>query len=643
MNVMDIETDGLLDTLTKIHCASVFNTKTKEWMVFIPDDWHESSLMFDFEVRGVSQLPAYLDTLDSLCCHNGIGFDLKVLKKLYNYTFKGKYRDTLLMSRILWPDLESPLHTKDNGQKVKIKGPHSVESWGIRLGLSKPEHNDWSTFSHEMLNRNMKDSEIQGMIYEHIEDHIDTLSTHDKRLLFQEVFDMEQRVWGLIEKQADYGWLFDVEYAFKLVEELEPKITKIDEELIPQLPIRCVAPYDVPCKAFTKSGELTASTKSWLAKNGVEDFSTVKISGDFSRVSFERMNLNADKQVKDYLLSFGWKPKEWNVKKDRHNKPIRDYAHGGRLIKTSPKLPKSVEDWEEVGRLIDIPAIKLIAERNKAAHRLSSIRGWIKAMRVDGRVEAQANTCSANTTRFAHKIIVNVPKAEEGVYYGKEMRSLFIVPDNKVLVGIDASALEARCEAHYIYPFDKDGAMELIDGDIHSKNALIFQSSRGVAKGGKYCLVYGGSAKKLAQTLGKPTSMGEELYEAYWNGNPGLKKLKQLVEAAYRKWGYLLSIDKRPLTIRYKHALINTLFQSCGSIIMKIALCIFEDLLERDRIIAPAVGNFHDEFQREANPDEAEQVGILGVQSIKEAAILLEMNVPFTGEYKIGRSWSETH
>lgn len=643
MNVMDIETDGLLDNLTKIHCASIFNTKTKEWMVFIPDDWHESSLMFDFEVRGVSQLPAYLDTLDSLCCHNGIGFDLKVLKKLYNYTFKGKYRDTLLMSRVLWPDLESPLHTKDNGQKVKIKGPHSVESWGVRLGLSKPEHNDWSTFSHEMLNRNMKDTEIQGMILEHINDHIDTLTSHDKRLLLDDVFNMEQRVWGLIEKQADFGWLFDLEYAYKLVEELEPKIEAIDQELIPQLPIRCVRPYEVVCKTFTKDGKLSSSAKDWFAKNGIEDFSTLNVHGDFSRVSFERMNLNADKQVKDYLLSFGWKPKEWNVKKDRHNKPIRDYAHGGKLIKTSPKLPKSVEDWEEVGRLIDIPAIKLIAERNKAAHRLSSIRGWINAMRVDGRVEAQANTCSTNTTRFSHKIIVNVPKAEDGVYYGKEMRSLFIVPENKVLVGIDASALEARCEAHYIYPFDKEGAMELIDGDIHSKNALIFQSSRGVAKGGKYCLVYGGSAKKLAQTLGKPTSMGEELYEAYWNGNPGLKKLKQLVEAAYRKWGYLLSIDKRPLTIRYKHALINTLFQSCGSIIMKIALCIFEDLLERDRINAPAVGNFHDEFQREANPDEAEQVGILGVQAIRDAALFLEMNVPFTGEYKIGSNWSQTH
>lgn len=101
MNILDIECDGLLDTLTKIHCASIFNTKNKQWMVFIPDDWHESSLMFDFEVRSVSELPKYLDTLEELSCHGGISYDLKVLKKLYNYKFKGKYRDTLLMSRIL--------------------------------------------------------------------------------------------------------------------------------------------------------------------------------------------------------------------------------------------------------------------------------------------------------------------------------------------------------------------------------------------------------------------------------------------------------------------------------------------------------------------------------------------------------------
>lgn len=514
----------------------------------------------------------------------------------------------------------------------------------MRLGLAKPEHNDWTTFSHEMLNRNMKDSEIQGMIYEHIEDHIDTLTSHDKRLLLDKVFDMEQMVWEKIEAQADYGWLFDAEYGFKLVDELEGKINEIDKELIPQLPIRCVKPYEIVCKAFTASGALSSSAKKWLDKNGIDDFSTVDIMGDFSRVSFERMNLGSDTQLKDYLLEFGWKPKEWNVKKDRHNKPIRDYAHGGRLIKTSPKLPKSAEEWEEVGLLIDIPAIKLIAERNKAAHRLSSVRGWIEKMRPDGRVEAQANTCSTNTARFSHRIIVNVPKAEDGVYYGKELRSLFIVPENKVLVGIDASALEARCEAHYIYPFDKDGAMELIDGDIHSKNALIFDCPRSKAKNGKYCLVYGGSAKKLASTLGKPAGMAEELYEAYWSGNPGLKKLKLMVEAAYRKWGYLLSIDKRPLTIRYKHALINTLFQSCGSIIMKIALGVFDDLLEQKRIIAPSLGNFHDEWQRECDStDQAEEVGMLGVKAIETTAEMLELNVPFTGEYKLGRNWADTH
>jgi len=646
MNILDLETDGLLDTLTKIHCASILNTETKEWIVFIPDNWHESSLMFDFEVKYISELPAYLDTLNSLSCHNGIGFDLKVLKKIFNYEFKGFYRDTVLMSRILWPDLESPLHTKDNGQKVKIKGPHSVESWGVRLGLSKPSHSDWSTFSREMLNRNIKDTEIQAMIYEHIVDYIDTLTSHDKRLMLDSVFEMEQNVWKKIEQQAAHGWLFDAQYAYELIEELEGIIKPIDEELLPLLPMQLKVKYKAPCKAFLKDGKtLTNSASNWL-KNSYDCVNLGEkpsIMGDFSRISFERMNLNSDKQVKDYLLSFGWKPKTWNVKKDKHNKPTRDYAKGGSFIKTSPKLPADAEEWDEVGRLIDIPSIKLIAERGKASHRLSSVQGWLKNMRMDHRVEARGNSCATNTTRFTHSIIVNVPKAEEGVYYGKEMRSLFIVPENKVLVGIDASALEARCEAHYIFPFDKDGAMELIDGDIHSKNALIFDSTRGKAKAGKYCLVYGGGAPKLATTLGKPKEMANDLYEAYWSGNPGLKKLKQIVEVAFKKWGYLMSIDKRPLTIRYKHALINTLFQSCGSIIMKIALLEFERLLAEHRLIAPAVGNFHDEFQREANPSEAEQVGLLGVQSIEATGRFLHLNVPFTGEFKVGKNWAETH
>ena len=37
------------------------------------------------------------------------------------------------------------------------------------------------------------------------------------------------------------------------------------------------------------------------------------------------------------------------------------------------------------------------------------------------------------------------------------------------------------------------------------------------------------------------------------------------------------------------------------------------------------------------------EVGKLGIDSIAEAGRILKIKVPLTGEYLVGRSWSETH
>ena len=82
----DLEADGLLDTVTKVHCG-VFREKGQEALKFGPGD--------------VKKMLAYLDTVDVLIIHNGLGYDLPLLEKLYGYTFKGKVVDTLIMSRLL--------------------------------------------------------------------------------------------------------------------------------------------------------------------------------------------------------------------------------------------------------------------------------------------------------------------------------------------------------------------------------------------------------------------------------------------------------------------------------------------------------------------------------------------------------------
>lgn len=627
MIVGDTESDGLLDTATRVWCATFYDTETNKTIAFT-----DKNSPFDSLAKYITE---YIDNnLDKTFVYqNGVNFDIPLLEKLViGWKFKGELFDTLYASRILWPD--------------RREG-HSLASWGEEFGVLKPEHEDWSQFSEEMLHRNKEDVKIGTLLFEHIKKHLEDLHIYDPRITFDkfnDVLQMEQQVAQIIEQQARNGWLFDIPLAYKLVDELSIKIQAIEKELIPTLPIRVVRPSETVTKAFKDNGDITANALKWYLKHKANSDFTQDIGGDFSKVQFENMNLGSSNQVKDFLLDNGWVPSEYNYKKDGFNKPIRDKY--GKLIKTSPKIPKKVEEWEELAITINNPSIKLLAEYNKSSHRKSQIEGLLSNVRPsDHRIEAQANSCGTNTTRMQHRIVVNIPKSDPKVFYGKEMRSLFICPENRILVGVDASALEARIEAHYIYPFDPEGAMELIEGDIHTKNSEIFQCTRSLAKNGKYALTYGCAPAKLASTLGKPSNKAEELYNAYWEGNPGLKELKEKVEDVYNKYGYILAIDGRPLTIRYKHALINTLFQSGGSIIMKKALILLAKKLEKvytkkEYLI---IGNFHDEIQIECNPEIANEIGRLGVESIKEAGEFFNTNVPFTGEYKSGCNWSFTH
>ena len=643
MVILDLETDGLLDTLTQIFCAVAYDTEAKTYEVFVPSmgNEHWSALSFDYEVRDLKELPAYLDTVPKLSCQNGIGFDLKVLKKIYNYKYKGKYLDTVLLSRILWPDLENISYRDEQGKVKNTRHPHSVEAWGLRFGISKPVIENYMVMTANTVHRCREDVRIQSEMYTHISDTIKQYSVRDSRTAntWKKIIDMEQKVWQIMEDVADRGWSFDLKLGYDLVAELTQIKGDIERKLIPVLPKRCLQLTKTESgatKCFKADGSYTKATEDWF-----KDSSLVNVNGDFCKVKFEDFNIGSSAQVKDYLLSFGWKPKEWNFKKDKHGKPERDKHN--HLIKMSPKVPKTAEDWDEVAELVNNPNIALLAERNKSSHRLAQIKGLMASVRLDHRIEARASTCSTNTARMTHQTVVNIPKADPKVYYGHKMRSLFVASEGKVLVGCDASALEARCEAHYVYQYDKAAALELIEGDIHSQNAEIFQVTRSIAKNGKYAILYGCSPAKLASTIGKPLQMATEIYESYWDGNPALKQLKLDLEEEYAKYGYLLSIDSRPLTIRYKHAIINTLFQSCGAIAIKIAMCIMDRQLRWKNLDAKLLGVFHDEMQLECSPAIAEAVGQVAVESIRQAGRYLKLNVPLDGEYKVGLNWAETH
>jgi len=128
----DLEANGLLPEATQIHCAVFKDIQTGDLHKFSPDN--------------LAGLIPFLDTVDVLIMHNGIGYDWPLLEKLYGYKYKGQKVDTLIMSRLLNPKRLVPFNCPN-----KKVGPHSVEAWGWRVGRGKPEHNDWSQYSPEML------------------------------------------------------------------------------------------------------------------------------------------------------------------------------------------------------------------------------------------------------------------------------------------------------------------------------------------------------------------------------------------------------------------------------------------------------------------------------------------------------------
>lgn len=140
--VLDTENNGLLDTITKMWCIVAKDIDTKEVYKFPPD-----------------QLQQGLELLKSaplIIGHNIIAYDFPVMDRLKGFTYTGKVFDTLVVSRLLNPDRRIP-----KGAKTA----HSLEAWGIRMGVHKPAHEDWSQYSEEMMVRCETDVEINEWTY----------------------------------------------------------------------------------------------------------------------------------------------------------------------------------------------------------------------------------------------------------------------------------------------------------------------------------------------------------------------------------------------------------------------------------------------------------------------------------------------
>jgi len=649
--VFDIEANGF-DPDT-VHCIVI-----KDLQTGTVNQYYENTLKYATDE---------LYSADFLVGHNIISYDLPVLEKLMGFSWPlEKVVDTLVISKVLNPDRQLPVNCPTSvvnpltGRLDKMT-PHSLATWGYRVGRGKPPYYEWETFDKEMLHRCTEDVEIN---------HLSFLKMIEEAGDWEwaPAFELEQYIAWIIHQQEVTGFPFDIQLAHQHIKTLDAILEDLYSDIRSYLSYEVYAGTELK-KPFKKNLDYSQAVVNYMG----EDVHSV--GGPFTRVSFEEPSLTKRERLADQLLKLGWKP---TLK-----------TPSGEKWKLTDK-GKPVETLSQM----ELPIGKKLAEYYTYAHRKSQIEGWIDKLRPDGRLTAGADSAGTNTARMKHKIVVNVPKADPKVLFGEQMRQLFIPHQSDYLVGWDGAGLEARVMAHYTYKFDGGEFAQLIlEGDVHSHNAHIFFPEetegltkadaeftpyRNISKNGFYALVYGAQVPKLAETLKIPRKIAESRFEEFWDNNPGLGRLRDKIMRMAEEYGYVPGIDGRKILIRSSHSALNALFQSCGSIIMKKSAQIFDHWARDERLQWEYLANVHDELQTgvpkrfvlsyESDNLEAVRsrpygdqiwsgihehdgiysrhycrVGELGVKSIRQAGVDLGMRIPMDAEYMVGNNWAETH
>lgn len=165
--VFDLESNGLLNDVTKIHCLVIYEQETGETLVY-NDEGNAEPI-----TRGVQRL----EDSDVIVGHNVIGYDIPCLRKIYPwFSPTAMVVDTLLLSRLYHTDMLNIDQTRKFKQMpLQLYGRHSLESYGYRLGEYKGsfgKDTDWQEWSQEMQDYCVQDVNVTRKLCDHFHKYL---------------------------------------------------------------------------------------------------------------------------------------------------------------------------------------------------------------------------------------------------------------------------------------------------------------------------------------------------------------------------------------------------------------------------------------------------------------------------------------
>lgn len=616
--IYDLETDGLLSEVSKMHCLVTIDADSGEERVF-----HDSPQFLPC-AGTLAEGVAYLGQADRTAGHNILGYDAPVLAKLgyvdrtHVSQDRTKMLDTVVLSRLVYSDRKErdfALHAQEKLQGKYI-GAHSLGSWGDRLGFPKADYNGgWAEFSQEMLDYCIQDVRVNHRLYQVLMKRLPHYSAGGL-----DTVTVEHLFAGQLEDQQTRGVKLDRKVGEKLLAHLHVRRTEMEEKIAEAFP---------PIKKFYK-----------LTSKGVPRKVRCRETGELRDHKLLHFNPGSRQQLAARLIkAHGWVPKELT-------------ANGN---------PSMVEDV--LRDLADIyPEVGHVLEWSICNSRIAILEdgpsGYFRLCDENDVLHGRTLHIGTVTHRCAHSKpnTGNVTSVRKP--YGKELRQVFRAFPGYIQAGFDADGLELRMLGHYLAEFDGGTyGKAVVSGDkskgtdphsIHAKAiSEAVPCDRDTGKTCTYAFLYGAGDARLGKTFGKGTGLGKKIRASLRKNIDGLAPLLASIEDQVRQTGSIISLDGRRTGIRHEHAALNSLLQTAGAVVMRWVPVYLERLLPDYGIIPGKdflqTGHIHDEVQGSLRPHMEDNFSRAVEMAFTLTTESLGLRVPVSGTAEFGTSWADTH
>ena len=269
--ILDIETESL--TPSNIWCIYTLDIETGEEQTYLnPTSIPEEKERFN---KTCTDSHRYV-------LHNGIGFDVPVLRKLCGWSVRNdRITDTLVVSRL-----------KDYG----IEDGHSLAAWGQRLGFPKTYFKKFDTLSQEMIDYCKQDVRVTHRLYTKLLPFI-----NDKTQAT--ALQVEHDIQWLCEEMTDNGFYFNKTEAETILAEITERKNILETGFQKDFPPKLEPVHSVTYRT-TKDGKEFASVTKAKEKYMIH---TVK-DGMLLCFDYVPFNPGSPQQRIDRLWEAGWQP-----------------------------------------------------------------------------------------------------------------------------------------------------------------------------------------------------------------------------------------------------------------------------------------------------------------------------------------------